>query len=130
MNNISKTIVALMILLLASSFVLGNALAGYNAEKLANEYKTQAQKQISQLDTKHQIVLKAQETAFVNIALEQGVALDKMEPYVEQDGIYLVRLQQEAQDSMDSIDLEYLMWIESLRKPERRIFHLHNHGGY
>lgn len=130
MNTINKTILMLVILLLASSFVLGNALAGYKAEKLASEYKTQAQAQVSQLDTEHQILLKAQEKAFINLALEQGVALDKMEPYVEQDGIYLINLQQEAQDSMDSIDLEYLMWLESLRKPERRIFHLHNHGGY
>jgi len=51
-----------------------------------------------------------------------------MEPYLEQDGIYLIRLREETQNSMDELDFGYLMWLESLRKPERKIFHLHNSG--
>ncbi len=128
MTSISKTVAVLIILLLASSFVLGNVFADYKAEKMAKKYKATTEKQLIIIQDQNELLMKAQGMALMKSALEQGIPLNKVEPLIEQNGLYLLQLDSANNQGMDDIDEEYLMWINSLRKPERRIFHFHTHG--
>lgn len=126
--SISKTIAVLIILLLASSFVLGNAFADYKAEKLARQYKTMAENQMITLHDQNELLIQAQGMALSKSALEQGIPLNKLAPLMEENGVFLLQLNEANEESRDNLDMEYLMWINSLRKPERRIFHMHSHA--
>lgn len=125
-QSISKTVAILIILLLASSFVLGNIFAGYKAEKIASNYKENAEARINELENEHRGIVSQQEFDFINLALEQGVPLDQIKPLVEKNGIYLLQIDAAAEDALDDVDWGYLMWINALRKPEKRIFHVHS----
>lgn len=123
--NITKSIAILIVLLLATSFVMGNIFADYKAKKIASDYKETANKQVLELKQQSSNLMSEQEFAFVRLALQQGVGIEKVEPMLQQNGMYLVSLNSMAKDTKENIDLEYLMWIDTLRKPERRIFHFH-----
>lgn len=126
MNNITKSIAILIVLLLATSFVLGNLFADYKAKQIAEDYKETANQQILTLEQQSADLMSEQEFAFVTLALQQGVDIKKIEPMLQQNGIYLVSLNTMAQDTKDNLDLEYIMWVNSLRKSERRIFHFNS----
>ena len=124
MGSISKTVAILVILLLATSFVLGNIFSGYKAEKIAQEYKDKADIEVQNLGRENMELMLEQKAEFVRLALQNGINPEKLEPLLEKNGIFLLQLGSATEDASNNLDWEYLVWLSNQRKPERKIFHV------
>lgn len=132
MTKIGKTIAIFMILLLFSAFILGNTFANYKAEKLAAEYKTQAVNSVTKLEEKYTDVLWQQKLGLIRSMLS-GENKYNLENLVSSDeGIYVIRLQSQTQDTKSNLEQTYLSLINDLEQKlslKQRYIIIHAGGG-
>jgi len=115
-NSISKTVAVLVILLLASSFVLGNIFAGYKAEKMAQDYKTQASDSVANLKDEYKDLLWEEKVKLMQGILNGNTDSQTIEGLLEQEGIYLIRLNLAAQGANEGLDYQYQLWLHNLEQ--------------
>lgn len=117
MNNNNKGIAILIVLLIATSFLVGNLFAGYKAKKLAIDFKDQAENKINGLNEDYNHLLWEQKVELIKTLLDDNynnMSSSQLENLLSDDGIYVIRLNLAAQDTKDDVDFVYQAWLNNM----------------
>lgn len=112
--NTTKKIAILIILFLATSFIVGNIFADYKAEKLARNFKDQAMSKVDLLENEYNNLFWQQKVSMAQALLDSNASPEQIDKLLAEDGIYTIRLNKAASDLKDNMDLGYIMWLNSM----------------
>lgn len=116
MEGRNKKIVILMLLLIATSFLVGNLFAGYKAKTLAMDFKDQAENRVDELNQNYSSMLWEQKVKLIKTLLDgnyTNMSSSELDNMLNDDGIYVIRLNLAAQGTKDDVDYVYQTWLNN-----------------